>query len=91
MKTVGAEWIQIEYNPPDERVMCLCKDGKIRFGIPVCGDVYDGIRYLTTHEREILQGVPIGYTSILTPNESAGVLGDGWTIDIVKEFFKGIH
>ena len=55
------------------------------------GDVYDGIRYLTTHEREILQGVPIGYTSILTPNESAGVLGDGWTIDIIKEFFKGIY
>ena len=55
------------------------------------GDVYDGIRYLTTREREILQGVPVGYTSILTPNESAGLLGDGWTIDIVKEFFKGLR
>lgn len=55
------------------------------------GDVYDGIRYLTTQEREILQGVPVGYTSILTPNESAGILGDGWTIGIVKEFFKGVR
>lgn len=55
------------------------------------GDVYDGIRYLTTQEREILQGVPVGYTSILTPNESAGLLGDGWTIGIVKEFFKGMR
>ena len=54
------------------------------------GDIYDGIRYLATSERERLQGVPLGYTSILTPNESAGLLGDGWTVSIVKEFFKGL-
>lgn len=54
------------------------------------GDVYDGIRYLTKVEREKLQGVPVGYTSILTDNESAGLLGDGWTVSVVKEFFKGL-
>lgn len=54
------------------------------------GDVYDGIRYLTKTEREKLQGVPVGYTQILTENESAGLLGDGWTVNIVKEFFKGL-
>lgn len=54
------------------------------------GDVYNGIRYLTKVEREKLQGVPVGYTSILTDNESAGLLGDGWTVSVVKEFFKGM-
>jgi len=39
-KTVAAEWIYIEDNPPNKRVMCLCEDGKIRFGNPVCGDGY---------------------------------------------------
>lgn len=54
------------------------------------GDVYDGIRYLTKEEREKLQGVPVGYTNILTENEAAGLLGDGWTVSVVKEFFKGL-
>lgn len=40
MRTVSAEWIQIEDNPPNKKVMCLCKDGKVRFGIPICGDGY---------------------------------------------------
>ncbi|AZN67031.1 hypothetical protein DX910_00580 [Acinetobacter haemolyticus] len=39
-KTVAAEWAHVEDNPPNKRVMCLCEDGKIRFGNPVCGDGY---------------------------------------------------
>ena len=40
VKVVKAEWIYIEDMPPNKKVMCLCKDGKIRFGIPICGDGY---------------------------------------------------
>ena len=39
-KTIAAEWIHVEDNPSNKRVMCLCEDGKIRFGNPVCGDGY---------------------------------------------------
>ena len=57
----------------------------------VCSsDVYNGIRYLTRNEREKLQGVPLNYTKSVSENEAAGLLGDGWTVDVVVEFFKGL-
>ncbi len=40
-------------------------------------------RLLTKNEMERLQNVPEGYTKNLTWNQSASVLGDGWTIDII--------
>lgn len=52
--------------------------------------VYEGVRYLTTKERELLQTVPIGYTNLLTQNEAAHVLGDGWTVDVIAHIFRGL-
>ena len=40
-------------------------------------------RLLTKKEMERLQNVPEGYTKNLTWNQSASVLGDGWTVDII--------
>lgn len=34
--------------------------------------------------------MPIGYTSCLTRNEAADVLGDGWTVDVLAHLFSGI-
>ena len=51
--------------------------------------VFEGIRNLTTTEMEKLQTVPKGYCSaILNTNESASLLGDGWTVDVIVEFLK---
>lgn len=52
--------------------------------------IYDGVRYMKKRERESCQTVPSGYTDILTENEAADVLGDGWTIDIISHIFKGL-
>lgn len=52
------------------------------------GTVYDGVRYLNKQERELLQGVPLGHTKSITSNQSAGLLGDGWTVPVIKEFFE---
>ena len=52
------------------------------------GDIYDGIRFLNRHERERLQTVPEGYCDCLTDNETAGVLGDGWTVDVIAHILK---
>lgn len=51
-------------------------------------DVFDGVRYLNQVELERCQTVPEGYTKILTRNEAADVLGDGWTIDVIAHILS---
>lgn len=53
-------------------------------------DIFNGVRYLNQEEMEKCQTVPKGYTSCLTRNESADVLGDGWTVEVIKHLFKGL-
>lgn len=54
------------------------------------GNVFNGVRYMNQSELEKCQCVPQGYTSCLTRNEAADVLGDGWNIDIITWFFSGL-
>lgn len=54
------------------------------------GHVFDGVRYMNQNELEQCQCVPSGYTKCLTRNEAADVLGDGWNIDVITYFFKGM-
>ena len=53
-------------------------------------EIFNGVRYLNQQELEKCQTIPIGYTSCLTRNEAADVLGDGWTIDVLAHLFSGI-
>ena len=52
--------------------------------------LYQGLRYMRKEEREACQTVPKGYTSRLSENEAACILGDGWTVDVIAHIFKGI-
>lgn len=61
----------------------------IVFDSPDC-DWTKGIRYLNQTELERLQTVPEGYTRLLNRNQSANVLGDCWTIDVISHIFKNI-
>ena len=62
----------------------------IVFDNPDC--LYNGnIRILTQNELERLQTVPSGYTSILSRNKAAGVLGDGWTVDVISHIFSYLN
>lgn len=51
---------------------------------------YKGVRYMTNREREACQTVPRGYTDSLSQNQSACLLGDGWTVDVIAHIFKNI-
>lgn len=53
-------------------------------------EVYNGVRYLNKTERERLQTIPQGYCKSLTENEAAGLLGDGWTVDVIAHIFSFI-
>ena len=50
----------------------------------------DFCRYLTRSELEFAQTVPPGYTSCLSYNQACAVLGNGWTVDVIVEIFKGL-
>ena len=50
----------------------------------------DSIRYMNQTELERCQNVPEGYTKCLTRNESANVLGDGWSCDVIAHIFKNL-
>lgn len=54
-----------------------------------CG-VFNGVRYFTPTERERLQTIPEGYCDMLTNNQAADVLGDGWTVDVISHILSFI-
>lgn len=47
-------------------------------------------RYLTAKEYEILQTVPLGYTSCVSDSQRRKILGNGWTVDIIAHILKNI-
>lgn len=63
----------------EKKCCCLTKTGASTQRI------YDGyeVRYLNQIEIERLQTLIVGYTKALTRNKSAGVIGDGWTVDVI--------
>lgn len=60
----------------------------IRDGID--NSVYEGVRILSQNEMERLQGVPVGYCDGISRNNAASLLGDGWTVPVIKHILKGI-
>ncbi len=54
-------------------------------------EVYKGVRYLSRREREKLQTVPTGYTNPVSENETASLLGDGWTVDVIAHIFSYLN
>lgn len=47
-------------------------------------------RTLTPEECEILQTLPVGYTSILPKTHRYNVIGDGWTVDVISHILSYI-
>lgn len=47
-----------------------------------------GIRVLSRNEREKAQTVPVNYTKSVSESKAAEMLGNGWTVDVIVEFFK---
>lgn len=49
------------------------------------------VRKTTRREMERLQTVPDGYTDVVSYNQAMGLLGNGWTVDIIAEIFKSLN
>jgi site-specific DNA-cytosine methylase len=48
------------------------------------------IRKLTPVECERLQTVPVGYTSGVSNTQRYKMLGNGWTVEVIKHIFSFI-
>lgn len=48
------------------------------------------VRYMTHREMERAQNIPMDYTSMVSRNDAACVLGDGWTVDVIAHIFGGL-
>lgn len=48
------------------------------------------IRKLTRRECERLQTLPDGYTDGVSEAQAKKALGNGWTVDVIAHFFKGL-
>jgi site-specific DNA-cytosine methylase len=46
------------------------------------------LRYFTKTELCRLQGFPDDYCDILSRNEAASLLGDGWTLPVIEHIFS---
>ena len=50
----------------------------------------DDVRYMNKNEMERVQTIPVGYTELLSRNDAACLLGDGWTVDVIAHIFEGL-
>lgn len=73
----------------EDKVGCLSRkqdrapnSGMIAYG--------DWCRYLTRKEQELAQTLPIGYCDHLSYNQTCDVVGDGWTVDVIKHILSFI-
>jgi site-specific DNA-cytosine methylase len=48
------------------------------------------VHNLTPNECELLQTVPINYTSCVSNSQRYTMLGNGWTVDVIAHIFKNI-
>ena len=49
------------------------------------------VRTVNQNELERLHNIPQGYTFIINQKKAGDLIGDGWTVDIVKHIFKNIQ
>lgn len=71
-----------------EKASCM-RTSAVSFN-PVVRDQWGNIRLPSRIERERLQTVPDNYTEVVSYNQSARMLGNGWTVDVIAWFFKFI-
>jgi site-specific DNA-cytosine methylase len=50
----------------------------------------ENIRYFNQTELERLQTLPEGYTKSVSRNIAAGLIGNGWTVDVIAHILKNI-
>jgi DNA (cytosine-5)-methyltransferase 3A len=51
---------------------------------------YSKVKRISTMQAEILQTLPLNYTSIISDNQRYKSIGNGWTVDVIAHIFKSL-
>jgi DNA (cytosine-5)-methyltransferase 3A len=81
--------MESDSRPSKNQKKMLRRYRKFGFSTLVFEDNYH--RYLNQTELERCQTLPKGFTKILNRNKAAGVIGDGWTIDVIVHILQFIN
>ena len=76
------------YNIDSEKLPTILKEQESKATDSIIikqGYIY---RYPTREEAEKMQTVPIGYTKVAKYNDAMGMLGNGWTVEVIKHIFS---
>jgi len=84
-------YVEFRYDKDNNRLLTILGDNCIPFTLPHTIGELDFLRYITPIECERLQTVPDGYTSGMSDTTRYGMLGDGWTVDVIAHIFRGIE
>lgn len=73
----------------EKKMCCLTKNpaNKLNIVLDLDKDLY---RRMHPIEGERCQTVPDNYTEGVSPNKRLGMLGNGWTVDVIVHIFKNI-
>lgn len=75
----------------DEKANCLLSGSLSWSGKSTSLVIKDNdIRYLNQLELERLQTLPEGYTKSVNRNKAAGLIGNGWTVDVIVHILKNL-
>lgn len=89
--TSGYSWFYEQQTYTKNSKTRTLKAGGGSGNIPkILNDDLNKFRKLSTQECEKLQTVPIGYTKAVSNNQAYKMIGNGWTIKIIKEYLKQI-
>lgn len=85
-KSIKKEYTRVN---PFPKAACLTARGHVSYNENYIkrNGVY---RFLSVRELERLQTIPEGYCDGLSYDEASDVIGDGWTIDIIRHIFQHI-
>lgn len=76
---------------PDEKTMTLTASAVKSWTTCLVPLTKKKFRFLTPEEAELLQTLPVGYTKAAKYLERHKMIGNGWTLEIIKHILSGLR
>jgi DNA (cytosine-5)-methyltransferase 3A len=85
-KETGDKWVQHFTMRKDGKSNCLVTSISTTGLYVIDNSIYT----LTPEQAEVLQTLPVGYTEGVSKSQRFKMLGNGWTVEVIKHILAGI-